>query len=130
MPTLKKLVENARVLVDQGTPLKPHAITSQQRRAINAAFSTKGLGGRVRYEKPAHGYADATHILGDFGIELQQPAHGMVFNPEDGTASFDLLWSNPDDPYSPQELTNSMLVVGWHRHMTGHGTYEVTAYMS
>lgn len=103
-------------------------LDSSTRNKINKAFLRAGLDGNTYFIKAQHGFQKAHHVLMDFGIEPAEVGNSHVFNQKDGKITQLLAFSNPEDPFSPVDIRNSMLVVTFHEMQSGR--YEVIAYLS
>lgn len=98
------------------------------RRAINADFIKRGLDGNGRFRKPEEGYSLAVDIMARHGLELDTVVSSHLFKGPSGQISAEVAFSNEEDPFSPQSITNSVL----HLQFTElrPGAFEVVAYMS
>jgi len=95
---------------------------------INRALDRSGLDGNTYYRKAEHGFQKALQILGDFGLEQDGVENSFIFTQPSGRLTQDLAFSNPDDPFSPTSIQNTMLVLTFHQMQSGR--YEVIAYLS
>jgi DNA-binding ferritin-like protein len=98
------------------------------RQKANKALNRAGLDGNGRFRKPDRGYAKALDVLADSGIELDEVVSSFTFQPEKGSTTVRLAFSNPEDSFSPESIHNAMLVLSWYQHRPDH--YEVLAYVS
>ena len=103
-------------------------LDNKLRRPIAAAFKMEGLDGNGRFRKAQHGYMRAIEVLHDYGIEMDQIVSSHHFNQDSGNFTIRLAYSNPEDPFSPTSITNSMLALSFHKMETGK--FEVLAYLS
>jgi hypothetical protein len=92
---------------------------------IGIALGKAGLDGNYPFSTLGKGLNKISEVLSGFGIEHEVFANLMG---DEGNARFDIAFTNPDDAFSPEDISNAMLVVGWYKH--GTGRYEVTAYIS
>lgn len=116
-----------RASAKTAAPSKP--LDNRTKAQVNRAFTRHGLDGNTYYAKAEHGYAKAVEIMGQFGIELDGIPNSMEFTRPSGRVSVDLAWTNQADPFSPTPISNSMLVVTFHK-MDKTGRFEVIAYLS
>lgn len=97
------------------------------KRAINKDLMRAGLDGRARFRKPEQGYTKALEVLADFGIELDEVVSSHLFKGPKGVVTVDVAFSNPEDSFSPDSISNSMLRLDFTD--VGNG-YEMIGYMS
>lgn len=90
-------------------------------------FKRAGLDGNGRFREPQDGYSKALDILGDLGIELDTVVSSHLFNRDTGTLHVDLAYKT-DDPFSPESISNSVLVIAFHK--LAENSFEVLAYLS
>ncbi len=98
------------------------------KRAVIPLFKRAGLDGNGRFRKPQHGYSKALDILAKFEIELDDVVSSHLFNGDSGTIRADLAYSNSEDPFSPESISNSVLVISFTK--MAKDSYEVLAYLS
>jgi len=97
------------------------------RERVNALMSQKGLDGNRPFDSIGIGLNAITDTLEQHGIEVT----GQGFNAMDTYSfgrppkTFDVAFSNRDDPFSPIEIDNSMLSVSWQE--MGSGRWEMIA---
>lgn len=102
-------------------------LDSKLRSKINAELS-KYLDGNTYYVKAEHGLQKAIQILNDFGLEQDGVEHSHLFAQDSGRMSLDLAFSNQADPFSPNSISNSVLVLSFTKMQSGR--FEVLAYLS
>lgn len=98
------------------------------RRIIHQVFWKEGLDGRKNFRKPEDGYRKAVDILDDYGIELDGIISGWVFRQPEGRFDVELAYKNKDDPFSPIQISNSMLIMSFYKR--DKDKFEVLAYLS
>jgi hypothetical protein len=103
-------------------------IDRQIKSAVLRGFAQKGLDGNGSFRKIGEGLTVAFDILGRFGIEVGQTLSAHLFMGDEGRRSIELAFSNPDDPFSPKEVSNSLLVMSWYKRESGN--YEILCYLS
>ncbi len=118
-----KATQSGGRLASRGYPLE-----RQLRMKANAALDKAGLDGNTFFRKAEHGDSTAVEVIGKFGIEINEAPNSLMFTRPSGRFTIDLAWSNPGDPFSPEPIPNSMLVVTFHQMESGN--FEVTAYLS
>jgi hypothetical protein len=111
------LIASSRVRVDPKT-----------RNAIARDFKAKGLDGNGVFQKAQQGFSRAVEVLQEHGIELDEVVNSFVFNQDDGNFRVDLALTNPEDSFSPIPISNSVMVISFHKR--GSGSFEVLAYLS
>ncbi|MCH8518021.1 MAG: hypothetical protein LAT68_17120 [Cyclobacteriaceae bacterium] len=104
-------------------------LDSNLRRKINAHLSRVGLDGNGRWDRPEGGYVKALDVLSEYGIELGEVVSSDLFRRPSGTWNIEIAFSNPNDPYSPVAIRNSMLSLTYTEVGDG-GRYETLAYLS
>lgn len=95
------------------------------RSRINSALSAAGLNGNRRFEKVGGALSVAVEHMRAGGLELGETV--SLLETDQGRCSVRLALSNAADPFSPEEISNSMLVLQWTRLETG---FEVVGYLS
>lgn len=109
-------------------PRQPKArLDPKIRQQINRKFNANGLDGNGRFIKAEHGYAKAVDLMADFGLEIADIVDSWKFRQDSGTINIPVAFKT-EDPFSPMPISNSMLVVAFHR--LAVDSYEVLAYMS
>lgn len=97
------------------------------RQKINAELVREGFGGRGRWRRPDRGYAKALEVLSKFDIELDEVVSPHLFRGPQGRVNVDIAFSNPEDPFSPEPISNSVLRLDFTD--VGNG-YEIIGYLS
>lgn len=97
------------------------------KREINKQLIREGFGGSGRWRKPEQGYAKALEVLSKFDIELDTVVSSHLFNRPQGFITVDVAFTNEEDPFSPESISNSILRLDWTD--VGNG-YEIIGYMS
>lgn len=103
-------------------------LDSRVRQQANAALIRKGLDGNGRFRKIGQALAVAFEVLGKFGIEADEVLSAHKFPEAKGRATINLAFQNPDDPFSPESIDNTMLAIQWTEMRPG--SVEVIAYLS
>lgn len=98
------------------------------RSRANRVLSQRGLDGNDRFRKVGQALTVAFDVLSEFGIEPGETLNSHLFMEPSGTRSLELAFSNPDDPFSPTEVSNSVLFFSWTE--LRDGVFEVIAYLS
>jgi hypothetical protein len=97
------------------------------RQKINKDLRRAGFDGRGRWRKPQIGYARALDVLSDHGLELDSNPSSHLFNGPKGVLLVDVAFTNKEDPFSPESISNSVLRLDFTE--VGNG-YEMIGYMS
>ena len=95
---------------------------------VNRDMRNTGLDGNGRFRKPQQGYSLAVEMMQRWNLEIDGTAHSHLFNTDSGKVTVDIAMTNTADRFSPFPITNSMLVVQFHK--LEKGRYEVIAYLS
>lgn len=95
------------------------------RNRINSALSAAGLDGNRRFEKVGAALSVAADRMRAGDLELGETV--SLLETDQGRCSVRLALSNAADPFSPEEISNSVLVLQWTRLETG---FEVVGYLS
>ena len=98
------------------------------KRAVSRGFAQKGLDGRGAFRTIGAGINAAFDILGKFGIEVGQVLNSHLFMGDEGSQRIELAFSNPEDSFSPKDVSNSLLVMSWYKRESGN--YEILMYLS
>lgn len=97
------------------------------KRAINKDLNKAGLDGNGRFRKPEEAYSRALEVLAEYGIELDEVVSSHLFKGDKGSLTIDVAFTNPQDSFSPDSISNSVLRLDF----TNLGNrYEVIGYMS
>lgn len=103
-------------------------LTPKVRAATNAALIKAGMDGNGRFNSPGAALGKASEVLAANGMEWGEVISSFPLRQPKGRMNIRLAWSNPDDPYSPTDISSSVLAVQWYQ-LDG-GAYEVVAYLS
>jgi hypothetical protein len=112
---------------DRRTAVTHLTLDASTRRKANAALIRKGFDGNSRFRSMSQALSEAMGVLSDFGIEADEVLSAWTYKPKTGTNSINLAFSNPEDSFSPVQISNSTLYISWTELETG---YEVIAYLS
>jgi hypothetical protein len=96
---------------------------------INKDLIKAGLDGNGRFRKVGEAINVASGVLQKHGLEEDDVFSADRFRGDSGTANFHMAFTNTEDPFSPEPITNSMLAVQWH-FFAETSRYEVLMYMS
>lgn len=103
-------------------------LDSRTREAANKMLRRAGLDGNGRFQKAEHGLSKALSVLSEIHIEPAEVISSHRFRESSNHFTVDLAFSNPDDPFSPEPITNTMLVIQYTE--LAKYRYEVLAYLS
>lgn len=103
-------------------------LDSASRREGNAALRKAGFDGNGRFRRIGEALASAFKVLSRIGIEQDEVLNMGAFMGDSGARTIDLAFSNPDDPFSPEPISNSVLHFSWTE--LDSGALEVIAYLS
>ncbi len=103
-------------------------IDPKQREKVNAALIKAGLDGNGRFRRPSDALAAALNVIGDNGMEQDEVIHADRLRGDSGRITVDIARTNPDDPFSPLSIHNSMLALTWAK--LESGAFEGVAYLS
>ena len=111
----------------------PGVLPSSLKSRINKKMAERryGLDGNTYYKKPGLGLARAADLLQSIGIELAEtitPFELTRNDPKATMATIRIAFTNQQDAFSPEEITNSMLVLT--SYQIEPGKWEVVAYLS
>jgi len=106
----------------------PIRLDSSRRSRINRDLEQHGFGGRRKFRSVGEAINVATGVLQKHGLELDEIPNAWFFREPSGHKSLDMAWSNPQDPFSPVPISNSMLALQWTE--LREGVFEVIGYMS
>jgi len=114
-------------------------LDSSLRRKINSELGKdKRTNGTFPNRKAQDGYYAAIEILGQYGIQIDTVINVFQFEGSwEGTVKVDLAFTNPDNPFNPEPINNSLLVVSYHPFGDtatsgdrAKAKFEVVAYLS
>lgn len=97
-----------RFLSAATTRLDPKIKTSANRALIKA-----GLDGNGRFRTSSEALAKANEVLSGVGVEWGEVINSFQLKPENGRVTIRLALSNPEDPFSPTDISNSVLAFHW-----------------
>lgn len=97
-------------------------------KTINAALVAAGLDGNGRFRKQSDALRAALDVIGSNGMEQDEVIHADRLRSDSGRITVDLAFTNPNDSFSPIPISNSMLVLSWHK--LESGAFEGVAYLS
>lgn len=105
-------------------------VDNKLRTRVNKELVRHGLDGNGKFERAESGYSTAVEILARFDIELGEVVSSHLFNQTrdgnpQGQFNVDLAFTNHEDSFSPELITNSMLALSYYRRASG--TFEVLA---
>jgi len=103
-------------------------LDSSTRRKGNAALVRRGFDGNGRFRKTGQALAAAFEVLNDFGIEPAEVFSAWTYNQDSGSHGIRIAFTNPEDSFSPADITNSVLHFAWTT--MDNGLVEVIAYLS
>lgn len=83
------------------------------RQEINSRLARAGLDGNGRFLKVGQALARAWEVLAGFGIEQDEVVNANRFLAPSGTVSIGLAWTNQEDLFSPEVVSNSDLYLQW-----------------
>jgi len=109
--------------------MQPGNLDRKTKTQANRQLIKAGLDGNGRYRKPAQAYSKALDVLAGFGIELDEIVSSHLFQARpSGTLNVRLAFSNPEDPFSPVSIRNSVLHLQFTELRKDH--FEAVAYLS
>lgn len=103
-------------------------LDSGDQREGNALLRRAGLDGNGRFRKVGEALTVAFDVLSKLGIEQDEILSAHKFSGESGSTTIELAFSNPDDAFSPENISNSVLAFSWTELVKGR--FEVVAYLS
>lgn len=104
-------------------------LSSSLRSKVNKDLIKAGLDGNGRFRKVGEAINAASGVLQKHGLEEDDVFNADRFRGDSGRATFNMAFTNIEDPFSPEQISNSMLVVQWH-FFAETTKYEVLMYMS
>lgn len=96
---------------------------------VNQDLIRAGLDGNGRFRRIGEAIGAITKVLGRHGLEEDDVFNADLFRDDSGRRTFAIAYSNPDDPFSPESVGNSLLVIQWHR-FEETDQLEVISYLS
>ena len=103
-------------------------LDKQDRAMINESLIRRGFDGNGRFRSIGAALSAAADVLSDYGLEPDEVFSAWRFDRPSGNEQIHVAHSNPDDPFSPVPVENSVLAFSWYQH--GEGKWEALAYMS
>jgi hypothetical protein len=103
-------------------------LTPKAKSATNAALIRAGMDGNGRFESPGKALGKASEVLAANGLEWGEVINSLPLRQPKGRMNIGIAMSNPDDPFSPTDISSSALAIQWYQ-LDG-GAYEVVAYLS
>ncbi len=103
-------------------------LSSSIRSKANKTLRKAGLDGNGRFRNLSHGLGTVAEALTKNGIQQGEAFDANVFRDKSGQRNFSIEFVNEEDPFSPEPISNSMLVIQWHTH--DNGQFEIVSYLS
>ena len=103
-------------------------LDSATRRAGNKFLHQAGFDGNGRFRSIGKALNEAFDALAKVGIEQDTTLSAHLFQDKSGSRPLDIAFSNKEDPFSPETITNSFLHFSWTE--LSKDRYEVVAYLS
>jgi len=103
-------------------------LDSATRRVGNDLLRKAGFDGNGRFRSIGYALNVAFGKLEKIGIEQGEVMNAHLFREPSGSRPLDIAFSNPEDPFSPTDISNSVLHFSWTE--LRDGVYEVVAYLS
>lgn len=97
------------------------------RRKANSDLEREGMDGNSRFASVSQALGKIWGALNKHGLEPGDSAVPFIKGDE-GKFTQEVAWKNDSDPFSPTEVSNSVLAVFWTR--LDKNKYEVIAYLS
>lgn len=120
--TLSEQLHEASKVAERLSP----TVTRGEKRKINASLDKAGFGGKRRFRSVGEATSVAAGVLHKHGLEWGFNAI-HAFRGDTGRRSIELARSNPDDAFSPVEITNTAMAFHWTK--MDDGRFEVIAYL-
>ena len=107
-------------------------LDAKTRQQANRDLIKAGLDGNGRFKRIGEALNAIARVLERHGIEQDDVFSADRFRAPKGHQTFAIAFSNRDDPFSPETVDNSMLVIQWYRYdgRLGEDLFEVLAYLS
>lgn len=103
-------------------------LSESERQLINGLLRQAGFDGNGRFDSIGQAINRLSGILESRRVEVADDFAADIFKFTSPPHNFDLAFSNPEDPFSPIPITNSMLSVSWYQ--TETGMWEILAYLT
>lgn len=104
------------------------SLPSKAKEAVNLSLIQAKMDGNGRFRSPGLALARISEVLASHGIEWGEVIQSFPLKQPQGRMNIDLAMSNSADPFSPTNISNSMLAFQWYQ--LENGQYEVVAYLS
>lgn len=117
------------VYAEAGKVTADAKLSSSLKSKINRDLIKAGLDGNGRFRKVGEAINVASGVFQKHGLEEDDVFSADRLRGPDGRATFNMAFTNVEDPFSPEPISNSMLVVQWH-FFEETGQYEVLMYLS
>lgn len=95
---------------------------------VNQDLIKSGLDGNGRFKRIGEALNTIAKVLDKNGLQQDDVFSADLFRDNKGHRTFAIAYANPDDPFSPETVDNSLLVVQWYELQPG--MYEVVSYLS
>jgi hypothetical protein len=95
---------------------------------VNKDLIKAGLDGNGRFKRIGEALNAIAKVLDKHGLQQDDVFSADLFRDNKGQRTFAIAYSNPDDPFSPETVDNSLLVVQWYELQPG--MLEVVSYLS
>jgi hypothetical protein len=96
--------------------------------AATASLIKAGMDGNGRFRSPGDALSKIGNVLSLQGMEWGEVIQSFPLKQPSGNMSIRLAITNPADPFSPTDISNSVLAFQWYQLESGQ--YEVVAYLS
>lgn len=116
-----------KILCEAVDTARAKRLDAGTRSQANRAMEKSGLDGNGRFASVSLALGKAWESLTDLGLQPDEVI-SKLFKGSEGRFSQRIAWKNDDDPYSPVEISNSMLAMFWTK--LDDDKYEVIAYLS
>lgn len=103
-------------------------LDSGTRREANELLRRAGFDGNSRFRSIGQALNKAFSALAQVGIEQDETLSAHLFRDPSGSRALDIAFTNKEDPFSPEPITNSVLHFAWTE--LRDEVYEVVAYLS
>lgn len=103
-------------------------LDSNLRRQANDALRKAGFDGNGRFRSVGSSITTAFRVLEKYGIEPDEVFSAFTYQKPEGVVPMRIAFSNPDDPFSPDAITNSVLHFSWTELRPDQ--FEIVAYLS
>ncbi len=110
------------------TRIKPTKMNLKTIQNINDELFKAGFDGNGRFRSVGHAYSIAGTILEKYGFEFAGMLDSWVVSSRpSGQLTLEISKSNPSDPFSPTEVSNTAMA--FHFAKLGTSRVEVVAYL-